>query len=80
MKYLRLCVGKVSEALAEILPDRIGLIFDGWTDDSKTHYVGIVAAFWRLAFILLVSPEQHQMLSLSFIKFSTSFGRNRPFS
>lgn len=45
MKYMQLTVAKVTERLTNLLPDRIGVVFDGWSDSSNNHYVALFTAF-----------------------------------
>lgn len=44
MKYLQLTVQKVTASLTTLLPDRIGVVFDGWSDGSSTHSTPLSAA------------------------------------
>ncbi len=44
MKYLSAITEIVERKIAMILPQKICLIFDGWTSDS-THYLGVFATF-----------------------------------
>jgi len=44
MKYMDLLTTKVEEKVKLILPDKLCLVFDGWSSGS-THYVGIFATF-----------------------------------
>jgi len=43
-KYMNLLAEKVEKKLAEILPSKFALIFDGWTA-GDTHYVALYASF-----------------------------------
>ena len=43
-KYLRLVDEKVDERLIEELPDKFGIITDGWSEGT-THYYGVFAAY-----------------------------------
>ncbi len=45
MKYLRLTTKEVENKLAKELPDKIGIVLDGWSDDSSNHYVALFATY-----------------------------------
>jgi hypothetical protein len=43
-KYLRLLNDQVEEMIAQSLPEKFGIIIDGWTEGS-THYIAIFADY-----------------------------------
>ena len=45
MKYIVLIQDEVTVIIAGILPDKIGLIIDGWSDGLRNHYLGVFASF-----------------------------------
>ncbi len=44
-RYMRLLGNKVMEKISELLPTKVGIVFDGWTDGASTHYVAFFATF-----------------------------------
>jgi hypothetical protein len=44
MKYMAGVTNKVESLISEALPNKFGLVFDGWSD-SSVHYVGLFACF-----------------------------------
>ncbi len=44
-KYALLVQDQVVKAISAILPERFGLIFDGWSDGYGSHYVAIFAVY-----------------------------------
>lgn len=48
MKYMRLLTNAVEERIAEMLPKKFPLIFDGWTlEGSSTHHVAVFARWFN---------------------------------
>jgi hypothetical protein len=45
MKYLILIQEEVSKEITKILPNKFGLVIDGWSDGLGTHYCGVFASF-----------------------------------
>lgn len=45
MKYLHLLGDEVRKQITAELPDRFGVLFDGWSDGAGSHYVGIFAEY-----------------------------------
>lgn len=46
MKYLDSLAFEVQLVLANLLPERFGLIFDGWDDGSSNNYFGVFVIWW----------------------------------
>ena len=45
MRYLRLVTEEVRQKIELALPQKFGIIFDGWSDPINTHHVGIFATY-----------------------------------
>ena len=45
VKYIDKMVASVKAIIKENLPEKFGLVFDGWLDQTSTHYFGIHAAY-----------------------------------
>ena len=45
VKYMDKLVTSVEANIKENLPEKFGLIFDGWSDQTSTHYFGIYAVY-----------------------------------
>lgn len=46
MKYMELTTKQVEAAIADVLPSKFALIFDGWTcEESMTHYLAVCTSF-----------------------------------
>ena len=61
MKYMSLVTSEVEKEITKVLPCRIGLLLDGWTDMStSTHYLAIFAVYQlegvRQTVLLAFSP------------------------
>ena len=46
MKYLDSLGFEVQQVLANLLPEKFGLIFDGWDDGSSNIYFGVFVIWW----------------------------------
>ena len=47
MKYMSLLTTALEEHISKLLPEKIPIVFDGWTlDGSSTHYVAMYARWW----------------------------------
>ena len=46
MKYLDSLAWEVQLVLTTILPDKFGLLFDGWDDGNSTNYFGVFVIWW----------------------------------
>lgn len=44
-KYTQVLVQAVAQKMREDLPEKFGIVFDGWTDRTHTHFVGIFAVY-----------------------------------
>ena len=44
LKYLHLTSSKVEQEIGKLLPDKLALTIDGWTENSN-HFVGIMTSF-----------------------------------
>jgi hypothetical protein len=45
MTTIRKVTAQVTEKITNALPEKFGLVFDGWTSPDKTHYVGMFAIY-----------------------------------
>ena len=45
VNYFDLVSQKVAEKVKEALPEKFGLVFDGWTGPASRHYVGVYAVY-----------------------------------
>jgi len=60
MKYMELVVEQVRTTIQEQLPDKFGIVFDGWSDGHGGHLLAIFATFMRndsvISLLLSIAP------------------------
>ena len=55
MKYLKLLTAEVETKVASVLPNKFGLILDGWSEEN-THYIALFACAPSLLILLSIAP------------------------